>query len=283
VDALINPFLVDAFGIAARAAGVPVRVGNLRRLRTLRWANRFIYMGSRQNPLHVANMNLRHLRPLGIRVQFDGEAMIGRIRLRPTVALDAALAAQLDRDRFNLVLHPKSNRNGREWPAAHFNRLVDLLPPARFRILVTGVAAERERLLEECPALVSRSEVVDLMGKIDLAQMLALLAAADGMVGNSTGPLHIAAALGIRTLGIFPGRHLASAEKWGPFGPRAETLSYRTRCEPGPGRCPLDYAGEDCSCMRLMEPHRVAQRVLEWLEEARAGAAAAPERLPVAP
>jgi ADP-heptose:LPS heptosyltransferase len=264
VDVLVNPFLVDDLGFAAQAAGVPVRIGNLRRPRTMKWANRFIYMGSQTNPLHIANMNLRHLRPLGIHVELTHAQLAERLGVEPTVALRDDLAALLRPDRFNLILHPKSNKNGREWPATHFNRLVDLLPAERFRIIVTGVAAEREELLRECPALIQRDRIVDLMGRLELEQFIALTRAADGLVGNSTGPLHISAAVGTPTLGVFPGRHLANARKWGPIGVRAETYSFRETCEPGPGRCPFRYAGEGCSCMTGIDPGAVAERVLRW-------------------
>ncbi len=267
VDVLVNPFLKDDIGFAAQAADVPIRIGNLRRPRTVKWANRFIYMGSQKNPLHIANMNLRHLRPLGIHAELTQGQLAARLGVDRTVALRDDIAVHLRPDRFNLILHPKSNKNGREWPAAYFNRLVDLLPVDRFRIFVTGVTSEREELLRECPALIERPRVIDLMGQLDLEQFIAFTRAADGLVGNSTGPLHIAAAVGIPTLGVFPGRHLANARKWGPIGVRAETFSFREVCEPGPGRCPYRYAGEECSCMTGIEPHAVAERLYPWERE----------------
>jgi len=79
------------------------------------------------------------------------------------------------------------------------------LPPERFRIFLTGRTPEREALLAEAPALLTRPGVVDLMGRMSLDQMIAFVGAVDGLVGNSTGPLHIAGALGRHTLGLFPG------------------------------------------------------------------------------
>ena len=264
VEVFLNPFLADNLGLAAKAAGIPIRVANLRRPRTLQWGNRFIFQGSRNNPRHIGNVNLRYLRPLGIDVQYSVEQLGQLLGLERRPALDAAFASQLDPGRCNLIIHPKSNKSGREWPATYFNRLVDLLPSQRYKIFLTGRAHERDALQQECPALLQRPEVVDLMDRMDLAQLIGFIGHADGMVCNSTGPLHIAGALGIHTLGMFPGRARANAAKWRPLGTRAETVSIREDCPPGPGRCPMRYNGEECSCMTGILPEMVAERVLRW-------------------
>ena len=260
--AFISPFLSQACGEAAHAAGVPIRVGNLRRLRTLRWANRFIAQGSRHSARHITELNLSFLRPLGIHAAPPADSdHLGLEKIEP---LQEEFAALLDPQRFNLVLHAKSNKNAREWPAAYFEQLLQLLPPQRFKVFLTGVAREREELLRECPGLLQNDRVVDLMGKLSLPQLIAFYRHADGLVGNSTGPLHIAAALGTHTLGLYPGRERANPQRWAPIGSRAETLSLRSSCKPGAGRCPKDYRGEACSCMLGIEPATVAGRVQSW-------------------
>lgn len=264
VEVFLSPYLEDRYGEAARAAGVPLRVGNLRRPRTLRWANRYIVQGSKSDPRHVANLNLRFLRPLGLRAERPPEEMAPLLGLQRLPPACAELAAELDPARFNLILHPKSNKNGREWPAAHFERLAALLPQSRYRIFLTGRAPEREELLRECPALFSRPGVVDLMGRMDLAQLIWFVSQADGMIASGTGPLHMAGALGIHALGLFPGRNRSNPRRWRPLGVRAEALCIREDCEPGPGRCPKDYAGEGCPCMTGITPEMVAQRVEAW-------------------
>jgi ADP-heptose:LPS heptosyltransferase len=106
------------------------------------------------------------------------------------------------------------------------------------------------------------------MGRTSLSQLLSLIRGADGMVAGSTGPLHIAAALGRRALGLYPGRLNDSAFRWRPLGRNAETISFRTECLPGEGRCPGKYAGEECSCMTGISPEAVAQRLMRWVPPA---------------
>jgi ADP-heptose:LPS heptosyltransferase len=264
VDVCLTPFLRHAFGEAARRAGVRIRIGNLHRPKSLRWANRFISQGNQGNPRHIANMFLRYLRPLGIRAELpDAElgTLAGLERLPP---LDAGLQQQLDPVRFNLIIHPKSNKSGREWPAAHFNQLAGLLPPDRFKLLLTGSTAERALLQIDCPQLLERAGGGDLMGHTSLGQLLALIGRADGMVANSTGPLHVAAALGRHALGLYPGRYSHNTVRWRPLGPRAESISFRTECRQAEGRCPDRYNGEPCSCMAGIAPRLVADRILGW-------------------
>lgn len=263
-EVFLNPYLDEAIGLAAKAAGVRIRVGNLRRRSTLRWANRFIVQGSRGGRQHQALLNFGYLRALGLRAPAPLAAFGPLCGLQRLAPLPPALQAVLDPHRFNLVLHAKSNGNGREWSPAAFARLATLLPRERFNLLLSGTAAERAALQAECPALLAHPNLHDLMGRMSLSEFIALLAAADGLLANGTGPLHIAAALGQRTLGLFPGRVRSNTASWAPLGLRAEALSAREACAPGPGRCPRDYRGEPCECMALIAPEAVASRVLAW-------------------
>jgi heptosyltransferase-3 len=273
VDAFLAPYLPFTLGMAARHARIPLRVGNLRRPKSLLWANRFIVQGSRLVQRHRALLNLAYLRPLGLHTGYSMSQLAAMPEFDRRLPLPPGLRALLEPARFNLVLHPKSNGSAREWPLRHFCRLLELLPPERVKIFVTGVAGERERLLAE-GMLLSLPGVVDLTGKLDLAELVSFLGAVDGFVGASTGPLHIAAAVGIHSLGLFPGRDRATAVRWHPLGRRAQALWSRQQCKPGPGRCPADYRGEFCPCMEDIAPEQVARRVMSWINLDGASAAA---------
>lgn len=264
VGVFLNPHLHIEMGRAARLAQVPVRIGNFVP-KALSWANTYVLQHTSTSQRHRALLNLHYLRPLGIRSDYSLAELGGMLGLQLPAPLDPATRALLDPCRFNLVLHPKSNRSGREWPARYFERLVDLLPPDRVKIFVTGRPNEREQLLAE-GALLGRDDVTDLTGRLDLVGLIALLQAADGLISSGTGPLHIAAALGTRALGLFPGRNRITAARWHPLGPQGESLSARTACNAGRGNCPDDYAGEDCPCMLMIRPEDVAARVNYWLD-----------------
>lgn len=44
------------------------------------------------------------------------------------------------------------------------------------------------------------------------------LSAVDALIAGSTGPLHLAACLGLPTVGFFPSKRSASAVRWRPAG-----------------------------------------------------------------
>lgn len=263
VTSFINPKQSMALGQAARAAGVAQRVGKLNP-RSLLWANRFVRFDAGGTAgRHRAALHLRYLEPLGICIEPTLEELCGMVEVDRVAALPTDTRRMLDPARFKLVLHPKSHGSGREWPAAHYDRLVDLLPANRVQIIVTGRSTERAALLSE-RALLHRADVLDLTGQLDLPAMIALLRAADGLIASGTGPLHIAAAVGTRALGLFPGRALISALRWHPLGARGEALSARSECRPGRSTCSLDADGGPCACMVEITPESVAKRLEPW-------------------
>lgn len=125
-------------------------------------------------------------------------------------------------------------------------------------MFVTGTAAEGEELaawLAHHAAFLA----ADLTGQLSLPQLLAFVAATDGLVAGSTGPLHLAAALGRHALGLYPPIRPMHPGRWAPLGPRAEFIVFdKPRCED----CRTQPAA--CACIRAIEPAAVAARALAW-------------------
>jgi ADP-heptose:LPS heptosyltransferase len=69
-----------------------------------------------------------------------------------------------------------------------------------------------------------------LAERYQLREFLGVLAAGDLLIGPSTGPLHMAAALGVTTVGLFPPVATMSARRWGPRGPFSRTLEPDVSC-----------------------------------------------------
>ena len=144
------------------------------------------------------------------------------VKINKNKALHEKIAHFVPHDRFNLVVHPLTNGNTKEWPLINFIALIQALPVDKFNIIVTGTAAEEQRLqslLQQCPT------VKNAVGQLSLQDFIALLSQVDGIIANSTGPLHIAAALGIHTLGLYPAEQGKDTSRWAPLGEKAETLS----------------------------------------------------------
>jgi ADP-heptose:LPS heptosyltransferase len=126
-----------------------------------------------------------------------------------------------------LALAPTANWGGKQWPAERFVALAEALtgadgPLAAARIAVFAGPGERAAALPVLESVPARRRI-DLAEKLDLLTAAACLGHADLFVGNDSGLMHLAAAMGVPTLGLFgPSRE----EHYGPWGPRA--LAVRT-------------------------------------------------------
>ncbi len=129
-------------------------------------------------------------------------------------SIAAWLAARGVRRPF-VVLHPGSGGSCPRWPVRHFIELAAALV-AQGRTVVFTIGPEDGWCTEVLNS--SRSLVRDLP-RYDggLERLPALLRAAGLVVSNSTGPLHLAAALGTPTLGIYAPWDSCGVTRWGPY------------------------------------------------------------------
>jgi ADP-heptose:LPS heptosyltransferase len=221
-DAIVHVFPRPDIARAALAARIPLRIGTSHRWFHWLTCNALEHFSRKRSELHEAQLNVRLAeRLLGPAIPPLTELM-PLTAISPQVPLPPPVAARLRDDRFRLVLHPGSSGSAREWPLEQWTALAKSLDPARVQLLVTGSAAEGAALRAWIASLPSR--VLDLTGQLDLAELIALLASVDGLIAASTGPLHLAAAVGIHALGLFAATPPIHPGRWVPLGPRAEVL-----------------------------------------------------------
>jgi ADP-heptose:LPS heptosyltransferase len=155
------------------------------------------------------------------------------------------------------AIHPGVGSAARQWPVEHFASLVDLLvEKSGLNIVLIGSSDERPLMETLLSFVVNKDAVVSLAGEISLAELPHLLKMCRLYVGNNSGPKHIAAALGVPTIGIHSG--VVDATEWGPLGPKAFALQRNMYCKPcyilRPEDCPRAMA-----CVRQLEPAMVHQ------------------------
>jgi heptosyltransferase-2 len=86
-------------------------------------------------------------------------------------------------------------------------------------VVLTGSAEERAVLHGEVPeSRQDTSGILNVMGQLTLRHLMALIAVVCAVLSGSTGPAHIAAALGVPTVSLFDPRRLSAPIRWRPLG-----------------------------------------------------------------
>ena len=99
-----------------------------------------------------------------------------------------------------VVLHPGASDPRRRWPADSFAEVARALADRGCRVAVVGSGPDDAR----AGARISEaSDAVDLVGALDMRAMTGLLARAQLVIANDSGPRHLGAALGTPTVGIY--------------------------------------------------------------------------------
>jgi ADP-heptose:LPS heptosyltransferase len=235
----------------AKKAGIKKRIGTTNRLYHWWTCNQLVKLSRRRSDLHEAQLNLRLLQPLGITKLYTLAEIAGMYGLTRLPPLPEPIVALLDKNRFNLILHPKSRGNGREWGLENFKQLAKILPADRFKLFVSGTPADTSAL----GPLLEDPVVTDLTGKLTLPQFITFISKADGLVASGTGPLHLAAALGIHALGLFPPIRPIHPGRWAPIGPEATFFVEKKDCE----ACRKTL---DCTCMKDIRPQQLEEYLL---------------------
>lgn len=136
-----------------------------------------------------------------------------------------------------VVIHPGSRQEYIRWTTSGFAAVADMLvAERRARVILIGgkteggLVDEVARKMSCTPCLLIGSDLMDLVSVIKRAHLF---------IGSSTGPMHVATALGIPTVAVFTSGHpLDSFVAWGPRGPHTRTVSCKSKDE---CRHPSDY------------------------------------------
>lgn len=163
-------------------------------------------------------------------LEIAGLAGAAATRLEPFLHVDPErrdrLAAALPAGGPLVLIHPGATDVRRRWPSASFAEVARALLEDRARVLVVGDASDApaaDEIVAAAPGAVSWAGTVELP---DLAPLLSL---ADLVLGNDSGPRHLAAAVGAPTVGIFWVGNAINAQPLGRQRHRVQ-LSWTTRC-----------------------------------------------------
>jgi heptosyltransferase-2 len=142
----------------------------------------------------------------------------------------------------------------KEWPAPKFAVVVDELSNSiGAECVLVGAPSERAKC-EEVASLSSGGAIVSA-GQTSVGELIALLSMAAAFVGNDSGAMHLAGALGIPAVAIFGS---TNPERTGPPGKNSRVIWHRLECSPCLARtCRFGHY----NCLREIEPKEVLDRL----------------------
>src|SRR5690606_15090363 len=106
-----------------------------------------------------------------------------------------------------------------------------------------------------CEELIVKEDIKNFAGLLNLSELIALINECHIFVSNSTGPIHIAAALGKYTIGFYPKILSTSAKRWGPYTNKRSVFTPETNCE--------NCSQEQCGNLDCMNSIKVTEVVAE--------------------
>lgn len=146
----------------------------------------------------------------------------------------------------------------KRWPAERFaSVLKGLTSEYGGAALVFGGPEDKEacgRVKEAMPS------AIDLSGKIPLRESIALMSSTRAFITNDSGPMHIAAALGVPTVAVFGSTEDSLT---GPVGSKAASVREKIECSPCFKR---ECAFGHYDCLKLVEAERVLAKVKELMQ-----------------
>ncbi|AMJ45269.1 glycosyltransferase family 9 protein [Corynebacterium stationis] len=124
-----------------------------------------------------------------------------------------------------LTIHPGATDPRRRWPVERFAEIARRAVAADWQVLVVGDAADMEAAERIARDAGGRS----LAGSLTLSELVGVLAESDVVLGNDSGPRHLALAVGTRTVGLYWVGNLINAGPLGRGKHRVQ-LSWVTNC-----------------------------------------------------
>jgi ADP-heptose:LPS heptosyltransferase len=256
-DAIIHIFPNREIAKISKKAKVRMRVGTTNRLYHWRYCNFMMKLSRRNSPYHEAQLNLGLLKPFGIKHAFSLDDIPRYYGLKKIKPIGNELGKQISSTRFNLIVHPKSKGSSREWGMKNYSRFIELIHKEGFHVFVTGTEQESEAIRSTIN-FKNYDNVTDLTGKLSLDELISFISACDGMISGSTGPLHIAAALGKLAIGLYPPIRPMHPGRWAPVGNLSDYIVRDINCSKCRRSC-------RCECLESITPEEVRDKVISEL------------------
>jgi len=257
-DIAILPYPRFKLALILFLAGVPVRVGTGYRWYSFLF-NKKRYEHRKDAKFHEVEYNLNLLKTIGIPI--EGEPLF-ELNIPDEVREQVKVVLRRNGLERFAVLHPGSGGSARDWSPENFAALADRLQQEfGLNVVLTGSVDEQPLVRQVIKKM--KTTPFDYSGKFLLRELTALIQHANVFVSNSTGPLHIAAAVGTPVVGFYPPIVQCSPARWGPYTKKKRVFTADNN------QCTL-CKGSPCQsnvCMEQITVEQVVVAIRELLNE----------------
>jgi heptosyltransferase III len=152
----------------------------------------------------------------------------------------------------------------KEWPAEYWRELGVCVADKSLGIVLTGGpgdASDTDSLAQLVRAHIGSVPVIPVAGSYSLAQTACLLRTAKAVVSVNTGIMHLAALLGVPTIGL---SGPSDPARWGPYGPQGVSL-VPNQGSYGYLKLGFEYPPGGKPCLQYLLPAQVIAALSRWL------------------
>lgn len=176
------------------------------------------------------------------------------LSFRPDAISNRWKSGRERKSRHRIALHAGASQKSKQWPAAAYRSAAERLVrnPETEIILIGGL--RDAAVAGEFAAIPG---VVNAIGQTDVPELASLLSSCDLLIGNDSGPMHVAAAVKIPVIAVTVGSALGS--ETAPYGKHHLVVEPDSACFP----CSPHHACIDTACAARI-PADVIAALAEW-------------------
>lgn len=209
---------------AAWVARVNDRIGSGYRWYSI-FLNHKVFDHRREAKFHEMEYNIRLIG------SFLGKELYGTTLIAPDVTATELKNTHIKLEEVSgraikekyIIIHPGSRGSSVDWSIENFGKLATMIyNNYSCDIVITGTSAEKEKcdlVHKFCP------ESINACGLFSLNELIPFIAKSSLLVANSTGVLHLAAALSVPVIGMYPNDPSICKRRWGPYSKNAITFT----------------------------------------------------------
>ncbi|MCB9091722.1 MAG: glycosyltransferase family 9 protein [Halobacteriovoraceae bacterium] len=251
-ESILHVFPRKEIAALASKAKIPFRIGTTNRIYHWLSCNKLVSLSRKNSDLHEAQLNIllaqkAELLPENVEANLEQLKSFYGLKIHATSTPEKAV-----------VLHPGSRGSARIWKIEYFAILAKLLVEKNIPVYITGTQNEGEQFNEYFSSIHSPL-FHNMTGKHTVRELVEFISSKSALVASSTGPLHIAAALGVHALGIFPPRRPTHPGRWAPIGEHTTVfVADKPDCHACEGK-------NVCPCVDAILPEQVLKSLLKKL------------------